>query len=130
MVFDYNTLEIASCDKPINFKKDILKKIYILEDGQLYISDKDIKIIVKKYKNKTSFIFKIRSFFRHIIKNILIFPKYGTIFTDFLKIKKRYSICKQCDQFNPQNKKCKMCGCYMNIKVKLIYSECPLKKWD
>lgn len=43
---------------------------------------------------------------------------------------KRYDICKLCDEFNSSIYTCKICGCLMKLKVKLIHSVCPLNKWE
>lgn len=40
----------------------------------------------------------------------------------------RISLCKSCDRLNSLNF-CKECGCFMPAKVRLKWSECPLKKW-
>jgi hypothetical protein len=42
----------------------------------------------------------------------------------------RYTICKSCDNFNLLLKICNKCGCFMPVKVKVLNSECPLKKWN
>lgn len=41
----------------------------------------------------------------------------------------RLAICRGCDQLSEHNL-CKKCGCYMPIKVKMGWVDCPLKKWD
>lgn len=41
----------------------------------------------------------------------------------------RLSICKTCPElFGPLNN-CRQCGCFMNIKVRIYSSTCPLGKW-
>ncbi len=41
----------------------------------------------------------------------------------------RYKICKSCDKFNNTLKTCTVCHCFMPVKTKLNWAECPLKKW-
>lgn len=41
----------------------------------------------------------------------------------------RLDICKTCPElFGPLNN-CRQCGCFMNIKVRIYSSTCPLGKW-
>ena len=40
----------------------------------------------------------------------------------------RLSICKECPELKSLNR-CKLCGCFMNIKVRLYKSSCPAGKW-
>ena len=45
--------------------------------------------------------------------------------------KARLKLCKQCTDYDLQSNRCKLCGCYMKLKVKLISSYCVHKepKW-
>ncbi len=38
---------------------------------------------------------------------------------------KRYAICKSCEKFNATTKFCKVCGCFMPLKVNLLSICCP-----
>ena len=42
-----------------------------------------------------------------------------------LSYQDRYEICKKCPQFNKFWKTCKLCGCFMPLKTKLRWVECP-----
>ena len=42
-----------------------------------------------------------------------------------LSYQERYEICKKCPQFNKFWKTCKLCGCFMPLKTKLRWVECP-----
>lgn len=42
---------------------------------------------------------------------------------------KRFSICKECPSLIKLTNQCKKCGCFMNMKVKLLNSKCPIEKW-
>ena len=39
----------------------------------------------------------------------------------------RLGVCKGCDQWT--GKSCKVCGCFVNLKVKIPEEKCPLGKW-
>lgn len=41
---------------------------------------------------------------------------------------KRFAICKTCPELKALNR-CRQCGCFMNIKVRIYTSKCPLGKW-
>lgn len=41
---------------------------------------------------------------------------------------KRYDICKSCENFTVV-KTCKLCGCFMPLKVTIAGSSCPATKW-
>ena len=42
-----------------------------------------------------------------------------------LSYQDRYDICKKCPKFNKFWKTCKLCGCFMPLKTKLRWVECP-----
>jgi len=42
---------------------------------------------------------------------------------------RRYKICTECPELLKVTKQCKMCGCFMKLKVKLEESRCPIGKW-
>lgn len=50
--------------------------------------------------------------------------------TDKIIANQRYSICKTCDEFRSSIKQCKICGCFMPLKVRLAFEECPIGKWS
>ena len=41
----------------------------------------------------------------------------------------RLSICHSCDMYNPNNKTCNTCGCFLQIKTSWATEKCPLDKW-
>ncbi len=41
----------------------------------------------------------------------------------------RYQVCKQCEDFDSETKKCNICMCYMPLKTKLPFQSCPKDKW-
>ena len=51
------------------------------------------------------------------------------IFVTEQKCKERVDICNECSQFNKESKRCYICGCFMENKIKFKSSKCPLSKW-
>lgn len=43
--------------------------------------------------------------------------------------KNRLLICKSCDEFVDKVKMCKVCKCFMPVKTRLAFTECPKGKW-
>jgi len=41
----------------------------------------------------------------------------------------RLKICEECPSFEPHERRCKECGCYMELKASFTDSSCPLEKW-
>lgn len=58
------------------------------------------------------------------------FPKSSTA-----EINYRFTICKQCEFYEPINSQCLVCGCNLSDKKKFLNKlawadqECPLGKW-
>jgi len=50
-------------------------------------------------------------------------------FVDKEKAQKRYDECKKCEEFLQVTKQCKICLCYMPLKVKFENNYCPMQKW-
>ena len=44
-------------------------------------------------------------------------------------VSERMSICETCEHFYAPAKRCKLCGCYMEMKTKFINMECPDGRW-
>lgn len=44
-------------------------------------------------------------------------------------IEYRLNICNGCEWFNKKLKKCRQCGCFMNLKTTLRRASCPIGKW-
>ena len=42
----------------------------------------------------------------------------------------RYEICKKCPKFSKFWKICSECGCFMPLKTKIRWAECPDGKWS
>lgn len=41
----------------------------------------------------------------------------------------RLAICKQCPQLRPVTNQCRICNCFMHLKVKIEKAACPLGNW-
>ena len=48
--------------------------------------------------------------------------------TEELSIK-RYKICLDCPSINRNNKRCKICNCYLPASVRAKNKKCPKGKW-
>lgn len=46
------------------------------------------------------------------------------------QIKERKSICQECEFYEKFTNRCKQCGCWMVVKMRLPLAKCPIKKWD
>ena len=42
---------------------------------------------------------------------------------------KRMAICSTCENLSKNFGTCKLCGCVVSMKTKLVKSSCPIKKW-
>jgi len=61
-----------------------------------------------------------------LLKSTVDVAKNGTI--DDVSAQARFDICKDCPFLKDSNK-CRKCGCFMNIKVKVKGATCPIGKW-
>ena len=52
------------------------------------------------------------------------------IISDKQEIKKRITICKECDKFIKEIKICNVCKCFMPAKIGFSFTSCPLGKWS
>ena len=43
--------------------------------------------------------------------------------------RERLKLCDQCEYFERLARKCKLCGCFMDLKAHLLEAECPVQKW-
>lgn len=53
----------------------------------------------------------------------------GAIFATKEVELQRFELCKNCEHFTHEENRCKICGCFMQSKVKLIAAKCPAGKW-
>jgi hypothetical protein len=62
-------------------------------------------------------------------QSIAGFFRTGTMFASKDIIDQRMNQCAACDKLIPKTCRCSMCGCYMNTKVRILHSSCPIHKW-
>jgi len=43
--------------------------------------------------------------------------------------KSRLAVCQACPEFTKMSRQCRMCSCFMDLKVKLLDASCPIEKW-
>jgi hypothetical protein len=48
--------------------------------------------------------------------------------TDGFDMDKRWDICQSCPELTSLDR-CKQCGCFMRLKVRVKPARCPLNKW-
>lgn len=41
----------------------------------------------------------------------------------------REDLCTQCSEYNPTSKRCRQCGCFMEMKWRFTRSSCPMSLW-
>ena len=42
----------------------------------------------------------------------------------------RLDICKQCEYYDPNQVRCKHCGCFLDHKTNFLLDSCPIDKWS
>lgn len=42
----------------------------------------------------------------------------------------RLDICKKCDWYDPEQNRCKECGCFLGEKARWSLDSCPVGKWS
>lgn len=42
---------------------------------------------------------------------------------------KREELCNECPSFNKESKRCRECGCFMEVKWRFTKAECPMNIW-
>lgn len=45
------------------------------------------------------------------------------------KSQERLNTCSECEHFDSGQKRCYLCGCFMEYKVKFTSTTCPASKW-
>jgi len=51
------------------------------------------------------------------------------MFVDLRTKLERAGICQRCEHYQRSTRQCKECGCFVNFKVILENSSCPIGKW-
>lgn len=42
----------------------------------------------------------------------------------------RLKECRSCEYFDPEQTRCRQCGCYLEQKARFALDSCPIHKWD
>jgi ribosomal protein L32 len=51
------------------------------------------------------------------------------LFVDMKTKLERASICQRCEHYKRSTRQCNECGCFVNFKITLANSSCPVGKW-
>jgi hypothetical protein len=43
--------------------------------------------------------------------------------------KERIKVCEECPEFRKMSRQCNSCGCFLDLKTKLLDASCPQNKW-
>jgi len=43
--------------------------------------------------------------------------------------RERMKVCEQCPSFKRLARQCALCGCFLDLKTKLVAASCPIEKW-
>ena len=62
-----------------------------------------------------------------LVNTLRVYRERGAVLAPELKQETRIKICLACLDF--EEGRCKLCGCFMNIKVRLEAAKCPASKW-
>jgi hypothetical protein len=57
------------------------------------------------------------------------YSRRGLLVADEKKVNMRMELCSGCKMFEKESTRCKLCGCFMNLKIRLVSSTCPVGKW-
>lgn len=63
-----------------------------------------------------------------LINTVKVYKQQGAILANEAKQTARIEVCSACPNLG-ENSRCSLCGCYMNLKVRLEGSKCPASKW-
>lgn len=65
----------------------------------------------------------------NLTKDLSAFIKAGLPIATEEKRKIRLDICGSCEYLLKQQKRCGLCGCFIEIKSVIDTSKCPVEKW-
>lgn len=57
------------------------------------------------------------------------FAASGFKIADEAEVDRRLGICRECDQFDTEQIRCRACGCCTNLKTRAQTQHCPIGKW-
>jgi hypothetical protein len=105
--------------------------IIFIVDGVPYSSE---RIIDECFFCKEKEMPGIFTSIKNVVKSFIhIFYKLftkGDFFVDKKTLNKRLKTCRSCDYYCPKSKKCTVCTCPVERKVKFKHSSCPEDEWE
>jgi hypothetical protein len=66
---------------------------------------------------------------KEIVNTTVTLAVSGQVLVDEEARTKRFGECINCKDFIPQQSRCNICGCFLQIKVKFASAKCPAGKW-
>ncbi len=84
--------------------------------------------VEKKYPSLIEQSKNLSKFTLDIIKHIQS-TNGKNLFADDNLFNERLEICKSCDKYDSDQKRCIECGCFLETKARIILDSCPLEKW-
>lgn len=87
--------------------------------------EKSYPSLFEQGKNLAKFSWKL---LKHINEKISIDGIESLLVTTEI-YNQRIEICKSCPKFDEKKIKCTECGCYLPVKAKVLFDDCPLDKW-
>ena len=75
--------------------------------------------------NPVKLLFNLSSTTADIVKKAI---DSGVIISKDNKIEFRKEICAQCEHLDKNAMRCKLCGCFMKVKVNFEAAKCPINK--
>lgn len=64
-----------------------------------------------------------------LIKYLQQEKNFMSLFVDDDVYERRIDLCKACDKYDPEEHRCRECGCFLEQKARIILDSCPLSKW-
>ena len=63
-----------------------------------------------------------------MVNSLKVYIQQGAILANESKQSTRIGICTSCPNLQ-EDSRCKLCGCFMGVKVRLEAAKCPAQKW-
>lgn len=41
----------------------------------------------------------------------------------------RLKVCNECPSFKRMARQCEICGCFIDLKIRILNASCPIDKW-
>lgn len=136
-------LETAAATKPEGYYDDVMSKGTV--DGEyLIISIENYTALVKKYspnkiidvpestccnKKLPGVKQQMANVAKSLGQTVKAIVKQQPVLASEDTINNRKNICETCEFWIAANKRCSICGCFTNAKIKLANEKCPKNFW-